>query len=43
MLFADDAILMDESRTGVEQKLKLWIRTLEARGFRRSRSKTEYM
>jgi hypothetical protein len=43
MLFADDVVLVDESRTGVEQKLELWRRTLEAKGFRLSRSKTEYM
>jgi hypothetical protein len=43
MLFADDVVLMDESRTGVDQKLELWRRTLEAKCFRLSRSKTEYM
>jgi hypothetical protein len=43
MLFADDVVLMDESRKGIDQKLKLWRRTLEAKGFRLSRSKTEYM
>jgi hypothetical protein len=43
MLFADDVILVDESRTGVDQKLELWRRTLEAKGFRLIRSKTEYM
>jgi hypothetical protein len=24
MLFTDDVVLVDESRTGVDQKLKLW-------------------
>jgi hypothetical protein len=24
MLFADDVVLVDESRTGVNQKLELW-------------------
>jgi hypothetical protein len=43
MLFADDVVLVDESRTGVDQKLELWRRTLEVKGFRLSRSKTEYM
>jgi hypothetical protein len=43
MLFADDVVLLDESRTGVDQKLKLWRRILEAKGFRISRSKTEYV
>jgi hypothetical protein len=43
MLFAHDVVLVDESRTGVDQKLELWRRTLEAKGFRLSRFKTEYM
>jgi hypothetical protein len=43
MLFADDMVLMDESRTGVDQKLELWRQTLEAKCFKLSRSKTEYM
>jgi hypothetical protein len=43
MLYTDDIVLVDESRTGVEKKLELWRRTLEAKGFRLSRSKTEYM
>jgi hypothetical protein len=43
MLFIDDVILVDESRAGVDQKLKLCRRTLEVKGFRLSRSKTEYM
>jgi hypothetical protein len=43
ILFVDDVVLVDESRTGVDQKLELWRRTLEAKGFRLSRSKTEYM
>jgi hypothetical protein len=43
MLFADNVVLVDESRTGAEQKLELRRRTLEAKGFRLSRCKTEYM
>jgi hypothetical protein len=43
MLFADDVILVNESRTVVDQKLELWRRNLEAKDFRLSRSKTEYM
>ncbi|ONM02098.1 Retrovirus-related Pol polyprotein LINE-1 [Zea mays] len=43
MLFADDVVLIEESRSGVSQKLELWRQTLEAKGFRLSRSKTEYM
>jgi hypothetical protein len=43
MLFADDLLLVDESRTEVDKKLELWRRTLEAKGFRLSRSKMEYV
>jgi hypothetical protein len=43
MLFADDVILVNESRTCVDQKLELWRQTLEAKCFRLSRSKMEYM
>ena len=43
MLFADDIILVDETRAGVNAKLELWRQTLESRGFRLSRTKTKYM
>ena len=43
MLFADDVVLVDESRTGVNQKLKLRRDTLESKDFRLSRTKTEYI
>jgi Reverse transcriptase (RNA-dependent DNA polymerase) len=43
MLFADDVVLIDESRIGVNQKLELWIQILESKCFRLSRTKTEYM
>ena len=43
MMFADDVVLMDETKEGVQAKLELWRQTLESRGFRLSRSKTEYM
>ncbi|EMS49379.1 Retrovirus-related Pol polyprotein LINE-1 [Triticum urartu] len=43
MLFADDVVLVDDSRTGVNRKLELWRQTLESKGFRLSRTKTEYM
>jgi hypothetical protein len=43
MLFTDDVILVDESMMGVDQKLELWRRTLEAKSFSLNRSKTEYM
>jgi hypothetical protein len=43
MFFADDVVLIDESRIGVDQKLELWRQTLESKGFRLSRTKIEYM
>jgi hypothetical protein len=43
MLFADDVILVDESRMRVDQKLELWRWTLEEKCFRLSRYKTEYI
>jgi hypothetical protein len=43
MLFVDDVVLIDESRIGVNQKLELLRQTLESKGFRLSRTKTEYM
>ena len=41
MLFADDIVLIDENREGVNSKLERWRHSLESRGFRVSRSKTE--
>jgi hypothetical protein len=41
MLFADDVVFVNGSRTGVNQKLELWRRTLEVKGFSLSRSKME--
>ena len=42
-LFADDIILVNQTRAGVNVKLELWRQSLESRGFRLSRAKTEYM
>ena len=42
MLFADDVVLVDESRAGVNRKLEPWKHTL-SKGFRLNRTKTEYM
>jgi hypothetical protein len=39
----DEVVLVDDSRTGVKRKLDLWRQTLELKGFRLSRTKTEYM
>ena len=43
ILFADDVVLIDETREGVNAKLELWRGVLESKGFRISRTKTEYM
>jgi hypothetical protein len=43
MLFVGDVVLIDESREGVNRKLELWRQTLKSKGFRISRTKTEYM
>jgi hypothetical protein len=43
MCFLDNVILVDESKMRIDQKLELWRRTLEAKGFNLSRSKIEYM
>jgi hypothetical protein len=43
MLFADDVMLVDETRVSINRKLELWRQTLESEGFRLSRTKTEYM
>jgi len=43
MLFADDIVLIDESKEEVNTKLERWRDTLEAKGFRLSRSKMEYL
>jgi hypothetical protein len=43
MLFADDVVLVDETRAGVNGKLELWKDALESKGFRISRTEAEYM
>jgi len=43
MLFADDVVLIDETRGRVNTKLERWRDTLEDKGFRLSQSKTEYL
>ena len=42
MLFVVDVVLVDEA-VGVNRKLELWRHTLESKGFRLSRTKTEHM
>ena len=43
MLFANDVVLIDETREEVNAKLELWMDVLESNGFRINRTKTEYM
>ena len=40
MLFADDIVLVDETKEGVNTKLELWRNNLESKGFKLSRRKT---
>ncbi|XP_059294677.1 small ribosomal subunit protein eS4-like [Lycium ferocissimum] len=42
MLFADDIILIDETRRAVNARLEVWRQSLELKGFRLSMTKTEY-
>lgn len=42
MLFADDIVLTDETRKRVSSKLDMWTQTLDSKGFRLGRTKTEY-
>ncbi|RZB55503.1 Villin-4 [Glycine soja] len=43
MLFADDIVLLGESREELNERLETWRRALETHGFRLSRSKSEYI
>lgn len=43
MLFVDNIVLVDESHSGVQDKLEVLSHTLESKGFRLSRTKTQYM
>ena len=43
MLFADDIVLIDETRGGLNEKLERWRHNLESREVRLSRYKTEYL
>ena len=43
MLFADDIVICEETREGVEQRLESWRYALERKGMKVSRSKTKYL
>ncbi|XP_070011493.1 uncharacterized protein [Nicotiana sylvestris] len=39
----DNIVLIDETQNGVNAQLKVWRQTLESKGFKLSRTKTEYL
>ena len=43
MMFADNIVICSKSRQQLEENLERWRFTLERRGMKVSRSKTEYM
>ena len=43
MLFADDIVLIDETKSGINARLDIWREILESKGFKNSRTKTEYI
>ena len=43
MLFVDNVILINETSKWINNKLEWYRNSLEAKGFRLSRSKTEYL
>ena len=43
MLFADDIVICEETREEAEQRQECWRYTLERRGIKVSRSKTDYL
>ncbi|KAL0879367.1 hypothetical protein ABMA27_003133 [Loxostege sticticalis] len=43
MLYADDVVLLSDSKQDIQENLEQWRRALESGGLRISRSKTEYM
>ena len=40
MLFADDIVLVDETKEGLNTKRELWRTNLESKGFKLNRRKT---
>ncbi|XP_019238156.1 PREDICTED: uncharacterized protein LOC109218258 [Nicotiana attenuata] len=43
ILFGDDVVLIDEKQSSVNESLEIWRQTLEAKGFKLSRTKTKYL
>ena len=43
MLFADDIVLINETKSGVNAKLEVWREVLESKSFKISKPKTEYI
>ena len=43
MLFVDDIVICEETREEVKQRVEWWRHTLQRRGMKVSRSKTEYL
>jgi len=43
LLFANDIVLIDETRGGVNERLEIWRQTLEYKGFKLRRTKTKYL
>ena len=43
LLFVDNIVLIDETKSGVNAKLEVWREALESEGFKISRTKTEYI
>nr|XP_016467665.1 PREDICTED: uncharacterized protein LOC107790271 [Nicotiana tabacum] len=43
ILFTDDIVFIDETHCGVNDRLELWRQTLESKGFKLSRTKTDYL
>ena len=43
VLFADDIVLISESKEDINVKMELWRETLEFKGYRISRTKTKFM
>lgn len=42
-MFANNIVLIDETKNGVNDKLEKWWETLEVKGFKMTRCKMEYM